>query len=93
MSSPARAHSIPRNSDTILCLEQGRYRESRTWATLSKPEVPQNLFYKKKDSLLRAFPPLLNAQRHTQKNHLNDKKLFARIGYKITVISKALLFL
>lgn len=74
------------------CLEQGRYKESRKWANLGKPEAPQNFFYKRKDYPLRTYPPLLNA-RDRKKNHLNDKKLFTRSGYKMTVIYKTLLFL
>lgn len=59
-----------------------------TWG-MRKPGVPpQNFFYKRKDSLLRAFPPLLKPKdRHTHTPlHLNDKKLFTRTGSKMTYV-------
>lgn len=65
----------------MLSLEKGRYRQSRKWANLGKPEAPQNFFFKRKDYPLRTFPPLLNARDRRKKNHLIDKKLFTRTAY------------
>lgn len=68
VSSQSHGQHVPRSCKMGLCLEQGRHSATRMWPNVGEPEAPQNLFCKRQDSILRAFPPLLDAHRQTKKS-------------------------